>query len=187
MTPVSHARYIGPALVALHGLAGLDRPFKRAELEAGAGFAKRTTTNVAIVHLTTLGFLRRADELQQPGRPAYVVTDEGRAAARAAAEAAAENTRAQADPFARRVWALLRARGQLTAPQAAELLANAEDGDADRVRDRVARLLRAWCCVHPHAIQTSAKRVAGAKRYVLLVDLGPQVPAVKRIATEVRA
>ncbi len=79
--------------------------------------------------------------------------------------------------FAKRLWALLRIRMSLTAMGAAELLTDA--GDNVRNTYEAARLyLNAWATARPELVQVAKKRINGRKLFVLVRDLGPQVPNV---------
>jgi hypothetical protein len=82
------------------------------------------------------------------------------------------------DPFAARVWSLLRIRRAMTADEAASSLADAGD-DIAAVRSRIGALLLAGSRIFPEALQVSAKRVDGFKRYVLLNELGPTPPSIR--------
>lgn len=84
----------------------------------------------------------------------------------------------QVEPFAGRLWKLLCIRKVLTAEEAANLLLDAGQ-DVSRARTRASELLLAWSRQCPLAIQVSDKRVKGAKRYGLMVDLGPTPPDLR--------
>lgn len=183
---LQNAWYIGPALLALAGRTPIHAPFERSELEQLCTSFRRRTATFAIDHLRLLGFVAVSKHLVPP-RIQYVLTPQGVEAARAAALAQARNSQAEASAFARRLWALMRARGQLTPVEAAELLTDAGEQDAESVRSQAAYYLRSWAHAHPAAIQVSAKRVGGAKRYVLLQDLGPVVPAIARLGAKMPA
>jgi hypothetical protein len=66
----------------------------------------------------------------------------------------------------------------MTADEAASSLADAGD-DIAAVRSRIGALLLAWSRIFPEALQVSAKRVDGFKRYVLLNELGPTPPSIR--------
>lgn len=84
----------------------------------------------------------------------------------------------QVEPFAGRLWRLLCIRKVLTAEEAANLLLDAGE-DVGRARTRASELLLAWSRQCPLAIQVSDKRIKGAKRYGLTVDLGPTPPDLR--------
>lgn len=174
------AWYIGAALVALGQRPAAQRraDFGRSDLEQlCAEFKRRRTTNMAIEHLRNLGFVAVSPGSQPPGQPRYVLTPEGAVAAQAAATARQRAEQAAASPFARRLWNLFRARGQLTSVQAADLLADAGSAHSiTSVRSQASQYLRSWSRSYPQAVQISASRVGRAKRYVLTEDLGPSVP-----------
>ncbi|MFE8644148.1 hypothetical protein ACFX58_03575 [Sphingomonas sp. NCPPB 2930] len=117
----------------------------------------------------------------------YRLTTEGVAAARSAlhsdktlhpaAYGSAAKPAGPVDPFAQRLWSLLRIRRALTADDAASTLVDAGD-DVARARRKAGELLLAWSRICPPPVQVSAKRVDGFKRYVLVVDLGLLPPAI---------
>ncbi|KTT21885.1 hypothetical protein NS331_11010 [Pseudacidovorax intermedius] len=84
----------------------------------------------------------------------------------------------QVEPFAGRLWKLLCIRKVLTAEEAANLLVDAGQ-DVGRARTRASELLLAWSRQCPLAIQPSDRRIKGAKRYGLMVDLGPTPPDIR--------
>ena len=172
------AWYVGVALAALGRRSAAQRThsFGRADLEGLCpDFKRRRTTTTAIDHLRGLGFLAVSDEHQRPGQPRYMLTVEGLEAAKAAATTLDRAQRAAASPFAQRLWNLLRARSVLTSVEAANLLTDAGD-NVEQARSAAAELLRGWAAARPDAVQIGARRVEGAKRYVLVVDVGPRPP-----------
>jgi hypothetical protein len=87
-----------------------------------------------------------------------------------------------ADPFATRLWNLLRIRRALTADEAAALLANASDtsnasDDIALSRRQAGALMLSWSRQCPQAVRVDARRVDGLKRYALLRDIGATPPA----------
>ncbi|WP_393937728.1 hypothetical protein, partial [Piscinibacter sakaiensis] len=67
-----------------------------------------------------------------------------------------------------RLWRLLRARGHLTAKEAAETLVDAgDDAAVERATRQAHQLLMRWQKLAPDAIQVGARRVDGHVRYVL--------------------
>lgn len=84
-----------------------------------------------------------------------------------------------ADPFATRLWNLLRIRRALTADEAAALLlADAEaDEDIAQGRRQAGALMLSWSRQCPQAVRVDARRVDGLKRYALLRDIGATPPA----------
>lgn len=111
-------------------------------------------------------------------------TDEAQRGAIAAPDAAfdaqddAAASAADADPFATRLWRLLRTRRALTADEAAELLVDTND-DLAQARRRAGALLLTWSRQCPKAIRIGAKRVDGLKRYALQRDIGATPPAAR--------
>lgn len=88
-----------------------------------------------------------------------------------------------AEQLAPRLWSLLRIRKMLTSVAAVEVLANA--GENTSYLQAVAnRLLRAWSQARPDALEISKKRINGAQRYVLKLDIGPQPPALTKTQKE---
>ena len=85
----------------------------------------------------------------------------------------------EADPFATRLWNLLRIRRALTADEAAALLlADAEaDEDIAQGRRQAGALMLSWSRQCPQAVRMDARRVDGLKRYALLRDIGATPPA----------
>lgn len=81
-----------------------------------------------------------------------------------------------ADPFATRLWNLLRIRRALTADEAAALLADADD-DIALGRRQAGALMLSWSRQCPQAVRIDARRVDGLKRYALLRDIGATPPA----------
>lgn len=81
-----------------------------------------------------------------------------------------------ADPFAERLWNLLRIRRALTADEAAALLAG-EDDDLTQGRRQAGALMLSWSRQCPRAVRVEARRVDGLKRYALLRDIGATPPA----------
>lgn len=156
---------------------------------------RRTGAQLALDHLALSGLVRRIPrpaDAKPAGRGTwtYVLTPEGAAAAKAARDARARDAMSRgctngnlARPrnrasFAARLWALLRMRTTLTAAEAAATLADAGE-DVSKVTRTASAYLRAWVCLHPRAIQISAKCEAkGAYRFVLVQDLGPEGPAI---------
>jgi hypothetical protein len=85
-----------------------------------------------------------------------------------------------ADPFATRLWNLLRIRRALTADEAAALLADTHAGDDNGMalgRRQAGALLLSWSRQCPQAVRVDARRVDGMKRYALLRDIGATPPA----------
>ncbi len=188
--------FIVEALVALAAhLKVASKAFTRADLQ---GWSKRfgerpTGVQQALDHLERCAMVRRlagvpADKPLKPGTLRYQLTTEGAAAATAAAEthqhalhsAAASRrnqTRARSKTsFAARLWALLRMRRTLTAPEAAATLVDA-GGDVAKAANTAAHYLTRWQSLRPKAIQISKQRgVRGTRRFVLVEDLGPTAP-----------
>jgi hypothetical protein len=81
-----------------------------------------------------------------------------------------------ADPFATRLWNLLRIRRALTADEAAAQLADADD-DIALGRRQAGALMLSWSRQCPQAVRIDARRVDGLKRYALLRDIGATPPA----------
>jgi len=81
-----------------------------------------------------------------------------------------------ADPFATRLWNLLRIRRALTADEAAALLVDA-GGDIALDRRQAGALMLSWSRQCPQAVRVDARRVDGLKRYALLRDIGATPPA----------
>lgn len=81
-----------------------------------------------------------------------------------------------ADPFATRLWNLLRIRHALTADEAAALLAGAGD-DIALGRRQAGALMLSWSRQRPRDVRVDARRVDGLKRYALLRDIGATPPA----------
>jgi len=81
-----------------------------------------------------------------------------------------------ADPFATRLWNLLRIRRALTADEAAALLLNT-NGDIAQDRRQAGALMLSWVRRCPQAVRVEARRVDGMKRYALLRDIGATPPA----------
>ncbi|CAN5437418.1 hypothetical protein BH10PSE18_BH10PSE18_18860 [soil metagenome] len=81
------------------------------------------------------------------------------------------------DPFALRLWNLLRIRRMLTADEGCSVLVDAGD-NAIAARRKAGELLLAWQRACPQAIRVSTRRVGGFKRYVLQVDVGAMPPQV---------
>jgi hypothetical protein len=80
-----------------------------------------------------------------------------------------------ADPFATRLWNLLRIRRALTADEAAALLLDA-DRDIAQDRRQAGALMLSWSRQCPQAVRVDARRVDGQKRYALLRDIGATPP-----------
>ncbi|WP_395318401.1 hypothetical protein [Variovorax sp. UC74_104] len=80
------------------------------------------------------------------------------------------------DPFAERLWNLLRIRRALTADEAAALLIGEEDDFAQN-RRQAGALMLSWSRQCPRAVRVDARRVDGLKRYALLRDIGATPPA----------
>lgn len=104
-------------------------------------------------------------------RRSEAVQDETTAPA-AAADAVVRDT----DPFATRLWNLLRIRRALTADEAAALLADDSD-DIALGRRQAGALMLSWSRQCPQAVRIDARRVDGLKRYALLRDIGATPPA----------
>ena len=84
----------------------------------------------------------------------------------------------EADPFATRLWNLLRIRRALTADEAAALLLADAEADEDIAQGRQAgALMLSWSRQCPQAVRMDARRVDGLKRYALLRDIGATPPA----------
>lgn len=94
----------------------------------------------------------------------------------AAPTAAPDAVVRNADPFATRLWNLLRIRRALTADEAAALLAGAGD-DIALGRRQAGALMLSWSRQCPRAVRVDARRVDGLKRYALLRDIGATPPA----------
>ncbi|WP_454905906.1 hypothetical protein [Variovorax gossypii] len=84
-----------------------------------------------------------------------------------------------ADPFATRLWNLLRIRRALTADEAAALLLTDAQADEDIAlgRRQAGALMLSWSRQCPQAVRMDARRVDGLKRYALLRDIGATPPA----------
>lgn len=84
-----------------------------------------------------------------------------------------------ADPFATRLWNLLRIRRALTADEAAALLLTDAQADEDIAlgRRQAGALMLSWSRQCPQAVRMDARRVDGMKRYTLLRDIGATPPA----------
>lgn len=101
-----------------------------------------------------------------------------------AAQTSAATTEGQAaqirdtDPFATRLWNLLRIRRALTADEAAALLAS-DHGDIALDRRHAGALMLSWSRQCPQAVRVDARRVDGLKRYALLRDIGATPPALR--------
>lgn len=185
--------YIGPALLALARNLKAAECFRKSDLFKWCPeFADRSTTaHSALDHLAVLGFIHTTPTPVGRGKQGltwYAITPDGVAAAKAAQAEAARQARARgalamsastraSSAFAARLWALLRMRQHLTAGDAAKLLTDAGD-DFEQAKKRAATYLRTWAYANPKALQISAQRFDGFKRYVLLEDLGPSVPQV---------
>ncbi len=188
--------FIVEALLALaaHPKAAA-KAFTRAELRSWSQRLKERPTGVqqALDHLQRCGMVRRlagapSDQPLKPGTWRYRLTPEGAAAARAAADthrhatlsaAGKKGNQARArskTSYSARVWALLRMRRTLSAPEAAAVLTDVGD-DVRKAANAASQYLRRWADSHPEAIQVSKQRGAnGAHRYVLIKDLGPVAP-----------
>lgn len=181
------------------------------ELKAGAVFHGRDLAswvrrrlddaqrNHATTRLIALGFLTHRLCLVDGEREmAYTVTADGAAAIAEAARghvrrSGPKTTRtvAPAGPqtFAGRLWALLRIRRILSAPEAAELLVDAGGPVATRAKT-ARRYLARWATTG--AVGRSPKRTNcvgtsnGEVRFVLLID-SPAPPQWCRVARESRA
>lgn len=94
----------------------------------------------------------------------------------ASTQAAPDAVIRDADPFADRLWNLLRIRRALTADEAAALLIGADD-DFAQSRRQAGALMLSWSRQCPRAVRVDARRVDGLKRYALLRDIGATPPA----------
>ena len=85
----------------------------------------------------------------------------------------------EADPFATRLWNLLRIRRALTADEAAALLLADAEADEDIAQGllQAGALMLSWSRQCPQAVRMDARRVDGLKRYALLRDIGATPPA----------
>lgn len=190
-----HSWFIGEALIAIGRNLDKAECFSHAELAKWRPeVAERSTIPLrALKHLHLSGFVT---PIQRPtnkpwlgnGVHYYAITSDGKEAAIAAAAEATRLARSKgalkmsevtrgSSVFAARLWSMFRLRQQLTALDAAELLTDA-GGDIEAAKVRAATYLRTWAKAFPAEIQVSAQRFDGFKRYVLLKDLGPSVPAV---------
>jgi hypothetical protein len=190
--------FVVAALLALaaRGKTDAGRPFTRADLRAWSDNIRKRPAGAqhALDHLERAGLIRRVHvapgELPPPpGLVRYVLTPEGAAAAKAADAERVRAARAagcikgnksrprQQDSFVVRLWALFRMRKALTGPEAAETLVDAGQ-DVRRAARTAGQYLRCWQAMHPNAIQVAAQRLAGAYRFVLVQDLGPQAPVI---------
>ncbi|KLN57640.1 hypothetical protein VPARA_11530 [Variovorax paradoxus] len=185
--------FVGAALIALgqHRAGDTTTPFSAADLARWVpAYPKPSTPMLAIKVLTTHEYVTQVPLTGFPPpciRPVnyWLLTPAGAEAAKAALQSdralhpaayGANTPQAAVDPFALRVWSLLRIRKALTADEAASLLSDAGD-DIPATRSQIGALLLAWSRSAPKAVQISAKRVNGFKRYVLLIDLGSSPPA----------
>ncbi|MBV8249107.1 MAG: hypothetical protein JO200_11730 [Comamonas sp.] len=82
-----------------------------------------------------------------------------------------------------RLWNLLRIRTVLTSVDAVSVLANAGENTV-YLQAVIGRLLRAWSQARPDAVEVGRKRVNGALRYVLKLDIGPQPPELAKAKKE---
>ena len=190
-----HYWYLVEALIALHGhRKAAQRGFSRAELRAWSEkiSTRPRSAQLALDHLLACGLAHRTKvdpTAAKPGQLYYVLTADGAAAAKAAHEVRMSEDRAarcvalnQATPrdrtsFLNRLWALLRMRRAITAPEAAATLVDA-GGNVARAAETAQTYLYRWAQMFPGAIQTSAHRVDGALRYVVVNDLGPEPPVI---------
>jgi DNA-binding MarR family transcriptional regulator len=167
LAPCAGQRFTGPALAA----SLPDLPARRR-----ANGTRR---------LVALGFVTHARSLVD-GRPVYTytVTPEGAAAIAAAASGAVLMAGRQGTLAARpgtlraRLWALLRMRRVLDAETAARLLCDAGDSSFVSKRNRINEFMRRWRDAGVVDL-SAAIGPRGQKRYVLLADSGPAVPAFK--------
>ena len=189
--------FVVEALAVLYSHLKASRAaFTRDQLKAWSPrFQERPTgAQHALDHLERCAMVRRltgtpaAKPLKQ-GAWRYQLTTAGAVMATAAAETqrharmsaagkkgAQARTRSQ-DSFAARLWALFRMRRTITAPEAAATLVDA-GGDVPKAANAAAQYLGRWSRLHPDAIQTSKQRgPRGARRFVLVRDLGPIAPA----------
>lgn len=135
--------------------------------------------------LVALGFVTHARSLVE-GRPVYTytVTPEGAAAIAAAASGAVlmggrqGTLAAKPGTLRARLWALLRMRRVLDAESATRLLCDAGDSSFVSKRNHINEFLRRWRDAGVVDLST-AIGPRGQKRYVLVVDSGPAVPAFK--------
>jgi hypothetical protein len=177
------------ALAAQRKGAAARKPFTRADLRTWSDkIGKRPAgAQHALDHLERCGMIRRAsEELQTKGLIRYLVTPEGAAAAGAAADerkrqalsvagAKASHPR-PAGSFCARLWALLRLRTTITAPEAAATLIDAGE-NVSTATNTASQYLRLWASAHPDAVQRSKRRAMHeSQRYVLVKDLGPTPP-----------
>jgi hypothetical protein len=188
--------------VTASALKALAAQRKRAGEEFTAGelalWTRSELTPDQRVHASTrlcgLGFVRHHAEIILGERvDVYTITDDGAAAIQAAAQgevrkSGPKDTRApnpvRPDDLSSRLWTLLRMRKVLDTDAAARTLCDAGD-DFERMRATVGKTLRRWEMAVPDAVQASQRRVPvagqskmsnGAKRYVLVKDLGPTPP-----------
>ncbi|HSW16669.1 MAG TPA: hypothetical protein VLJ86_05545 [Ramlibacter sp.] len=173
------------------------RTFTRADLIAWSPrFQQRTTgAQLALDHLAAAGLVRRitVKDGAQPdkkGAWTYVLTPEGAAAGKAACDAhkhaalsAAAKKGVAMRPrlkgtFAAKLWALLRLRQVLTAPEAAATLVDA-GGNVAVATSTASKYLLLWTQLRPDAIQISGQKLkCNTNRFVLIKDIGPDAPKV---------
>ena len=180
---MNQTAYTSAVLVALgRHIAPKPRPFTAAQL------VQWNTDELADIDKVRQTFqaLAAAGLLERIKRPRWQLTAAGLVAANEAKQSAASRGRAanlrkirceqpRPNGLPVRLWALLRIRRALTSDEAACVLADAGD-DIAAMRKGVARLLRAWQLLLPHAIQISSKRMGGFQRYVLVAELDQHPP-----------
>lgn len=175
--------FIGAALLALgRHVSSIQRVFTSGDLRAWEP-AFATAPGMATMALTRL----QNHNMIEPERadlPSTAVrveqrwrlTPKGLATCRAVAQAQ-PGVVPDATALTTRLWNLLRIRRTLTSEEAASLLVDAGGGDdLARTQRSVSGYLRAWAILVPQAVQLSAKRVGGYKRYVLVQDTGIHPP-----------
>lgn len=169
------------ALVRLAPTAG--NRFTKPVLAAHTPDLSETSRQRAITKLLGLGFITHKRALADDAtRSIYTVTADGAAAIAAAGQGAMLMPGAhQAKPAApgtlrARLWALMRIRKVLGADEAVQLLADAGDRAFISKRNKANECLRRWQLAG--VLQLSAQvGPRGQKRYVLVADPGPAVPA----------
>lgn len=192
------AWFVGAALIALgqHRANATQEPFTAADMVRWVpAFPRVQAAMLAIKVLLNHRYLEPALTPLRTGDvlvpPSWYLTADGAIAATAAYQ---ENSKlpavaygpmtpaAEVDPFAARLWSLLRIRKALTSDEAASLLVDAGD-NVDRARKKAGALLLAWSRRCPQAVRVSARRMDGCKRYVLVTDVGPTPPDLGKGAT----